>query len=137
MPATPTIDADGLVTRLEAKSPGFAAGAPVSLSMTVDNPTEQPRTFCDYHTPFEAIRNDIFDVRDSSDASVPYAGVMAKRSPPRADNYLVVKPRDSREAEIDLLEGYKLAAGMYTVRYKATDISGLGESNTISIEVTE
>jgi hypothetical protein len=133
----PEKDADGLEVKLDMPSASPPTETSIKVRMTVRNPTETTRTFCDYHTPFEGIRNDIFEVRDSEGNEIGYAGMMAKRAPPDPTNFIHLKPGASRAAEVDLNTGYTLPVGKYTVRYKKSGISGLGDSNTFSFEVTE
>ena len=132
---TSSIDSEGLTTELVPAPDGYASGDPITLTFVVRNPGEADRTFCDYHTPFEGIRNDLFEIRDASGAEVAYQGIMAKRSPPDADDYLLVRAGTRAEAPIDLTSKYTLGSGDYTIRFTGNAISGLPASNTVTITV--
>ena len=72
---------------------------------------------------------------DASGAEVAYQGIMAKRSPPDADDYLLVRAGTRAEAPIDLTSKYTLGSGDYTIRFTGNAISGLPASNTVTITV--
>jgi len=124
------IDAQGLTTEL-----GPVAGGPATVRLTVRNPTDRPRTFCDYHTPFEGIRNHIFEVRDAAGAEIDYRGIMAKRAPPDDDDFITLAPGETRSAEVDLADAYELPPGRYAVRFIGSDICGLPSSGTVELTV--
>lgn len=126
------IDSAGLVTRLRAET-----GSPTRVTFTVANPTGAARTFCDYHTPIEGIRNDIFVVvAADTDNEVEYGGMMAKRAAPDDDNYITLAAGEERSAEVDLLDGYDLPPGRYSVRFRGSGICGLPDSAPIDIVIS-
>lgn len=125
---------DGLRTRLEAASPQRLTEG-VFVAFTVANPTGERRQFCDYHTPFEGIRNTIFEVAGPGGA-LKYQGPVASRIPPREDNFIVLEPGQEARAEVDLRQGYDLSAGRHTIRFSGNNPSLLEEaSNRIEVEV--
>ncbi|MES9902177.1 MAG: hypothetical protein ABW168_05775 [Sedimenticola sp.] len=129
------IDAAGLVVVLEGPA-RFIVGGEMEMSFVLRNPLKVPRSFCDYHTPFEGIRNDIFEVIDGNGNRVEYEGIMARRIKPSASNFKTVPPRSYVRVLFDLSRGYSLRPGYYTVRFSGNGISGLPASDSITIEVT-
>jgi hypothetical protein len=128
------IDTKGLTTALEG--PTSFTAEDVKLTFVVQNPTGEGRTFCDYHTPFEGIRNNIFELVDAAGKQLEYRGVMAKRAAPDLNNYLVVPPKSKIQVTFDLSQGYgALAVGKYTLRFTGNGISGLPASNTITLTI--
>jgi peptidyl-Lys metalloendopeptidase len=128
--AKKSIQADGLVVTL------LPGPTPTSVILQVTNPTSTTKTFCDYHTPFEGLRNNIFEVRSDGGVSLDYRGMMAKRAPPRDEDFLDVPAGQSRASgPVDLLEGYALTAGTWQVRFSGNSISGLPASTTLPLSV--
>lgn len=122
------IDAAGLVTAVTSPQAG-------KLVFEVSNPGDTPRTFCDYHTPFEGVRNNIFEVLDAKGAAVEYRGIMAKRVAPTLANHWTVPARSRATIEFDLTKAYGLAAGTYKIRFTGNDISGLPASAPLTFTV--
>ncbi len=130
----PEIDADGLVVTVRPVPPLSASGA-VNVETTVRNPTDATRTFCDYHTPFEGIQNIIFEVHDADGNDVPYGGIMGSRIAPGPDAFIALEPGASRSVTVDISGDYELPVGSYTVAFKGGLVSGLPDSEAVSIEV--
>jgi hypothetical protein len=124
------IDAAGLVVLL-------TAGEGAEIEMTVSNPTGERRVFCTYHTPFEGIRNDIFEVhRADSGEELEYAGMMAKRAAPGPEDFITLAPNGYESAAVDLTDGYDFpVSGDYTVHFPGNMISGLPASNDVMVTV--
>jgi peptidyl-Lys metalloendopeptidase len=123
------IDADGLMVELTAE-------AGTTVSMTVSNTTGARKIFCTYHTPFEGIRNEIFEVTNAGGDEIPYAGMMAKRAAPGPEDYVTLANGAFESAEVDLTDGYDLETpGDYTVKFAGNMISGLEESNEVRVTV--
>jgi hypothetical protein len=118
---------DGLTTELvAAKGPGFVA-------FRVTNTSLRDQEYCVFHTPFEGLRNDIFEVWVDG-VAVPYTGVMAKRAPPtRADIRELAPHQSSDWVELDLREGYAIGDGAVTARFRGGAISGLPASPTVAL----
>ena len=129
------MDADGLTTFVEVDSP-CAAGGPVVVRFTVRNPTTANRTFCDYHTPMEGVRNDIFIIRRDDGSEVDYGGMMAKRAAPGPDNYIRLQPGDERTAEVNIADDYDLPPGRYTIAFRGSGICGLPDSDAVALEIS-
>lgn len=120
---------------VELRGGEIATGAPALIGARVSNPSLQDQEFCTYHTPFEGIRNHIFEVR-SGEAVLPYRGMMAKRAPPTRADYRQLAPSRSTEwVEVDLREAYTLEPGVYTVRFLGGGISGLPDSAPVELTI--
>lgn len=99
----------------------------LKLKFTVYNESAKSQQFCKWHTPFEPPMSKYLDIKDEEGTEVAYHGIMAKRiMPPPADSYVTVKPGDSLNVEVNLSKIYPLnKPGKYTIRYNASEISGL------------
>jgi len=127
-------DTEGLKTSIQGPVTS-KAGESIKLHFLVRNPDEAPRTFCDYHSPFEGIRNNIFEVKDAQGKVLPYQGMMAKRAAPSLSNFWTVPPKSKVRVLFDLSKGYTLPAGSYTLRFSGNGISGLPASESVSIQI--
>lgn len=127
-------DTAGLEVALELVTRAPRVGGEIKLRMTVHNPTQARRSFCTYHTPFEGLLNDIFSV-SASKGDVPYHGPMVKRAPPGPKDYIQLAPGESRQATVDLAEGYEIPSGGFAVSYRGSQISGLPFSGPVSLSV--
>lgn len=92
---------------------------PAELVFTLTNAGEDVVRVLNWQTPFEGIRAPMFSVvRDG--AEVEYRGPMLKRSAPRQEDYLVLKPGERRQAKINLADAWDVdAPGNYIVKYSA------------------
>jgi peptidyl-Lys metalloendopeptidase len=92
---------------------------PAELEFALTNAGEDVIKVLNWQTPFEGITAPMFTVmRDG--AEVEYRGRMLKRSAPRKDDYLVLKPGERRRATINLADAWDVdAPGRYTVEYSA------------------
>ena len=128
------IATEGLISQV--RLPGrIEQNQPIILTFILQNPTDAPRTFCDYHSPWEGIRNIIFEVIDSKGNEVPYMGVMVSRIGPALKNYRLVPAHSRVEANVDLGKVYPLLPGSYRVRFEGNGISGLPQSEWASFDV--
>lgn len=93
------------------------AGEPVELSFRLTNPTSETVWVLDWHTPLEGLENNFLRVtRDG--AEVEYRGMMKKRGPPDASDYVQLAPGKSVEAKVDLSEAYDFKVpGKYTIAF--------------------
>lgn len=136
---TPVEPAPGKAGVLEVTLTGgdaHLAGKPIKLRMRVKNPTGAPLRFCRYHTLFEGLRNDIFDVKRADGSELEYRGMMAKRAPPGPEDYVTVAPGEEVVSdEVDVSEGYPFTAGTHSIVFPGGGISGLPPSAPLDIDV--
>jgi hypothetical protein len=128
---------DTLQTSLD-KGQWFDGNGPtVLLSLTVTNLGSENACFCDYHTPFEGIRNDFLTVIGPDGKQMHYLGMMAKRLPPTEKNFSEVGPGKSVRVGFDAWKGYSFSEpGIYRVQFLGNEtINGLPDSGFIEIEV--
>ncbi|MEO1052544.1 MAG: DKNYY domain-containing protein [Bacteroidota bacterium] len=112
----------------------YKKGEEIMISMIVENTSYMKDEFCNYHTPFEGIQNNIFTVVRGN-KEIPYQGMMKKRIPPTADDYQKLKPGKSVKCSVEM-EGYDMdRKGDYTIQFTGNMISGLPASNQIEISI--
>ena len=120
--------------KIELDSTAILVGYPVLVKMHVTNIGSKKATFCQYHTPFEGIQNNIFNVWRKGKV-LPYQGIMKKRIPPSEDDYLTIKAVEEVSCSVEL-EGYDLSRkGTYKIQFEENMISGLPSSNTIAFTI--
>ena len=101
------------------------------LSTSVKNNSPHQAKFCRYHTPFEGMLNHIFDIQKEGE-SLPYRGIMLKRTPPSEKDWLKVAPGKEIACRVNLSETYTLELpGTYRVKFSGSKISALPDSNGI------
>lgn len=130
----PTVMPDALeVTLLPADA---LTADHLELRMRVKNPTSKPQKFCTYHTLFEGLRNDLFEVKRADGSALEYRGMMAKRAPPDADDFITLAPGEARVSDaVDVSEGYAFTPGTFSVVFTGGSISGLPASKPLSLTV--
>jgi peptidyl-Lys metalloendopeptidase len=103
---------------------------PAELVFTLTNAGNDVVQILNWQTPFEGIKAPMFDVaRDGIE--VEYHGRMLKRGAPRKEDYFVLKPGESKQARIDLAEGWNSnAPGNYTVAYAAELFDAIAGSSS-------
>ena len=120
-----------------------AAGQPILARLRFTNSGSQPYELLSWLT-FRSGRIDAkyFNVT-FNDQPARYIGIMKKRGPPTAKDYLVLKPGEERTSVVSLSEAYAIAGpGVLTVTYDTVN-PGLAKgspgdrlvSNTISARI--
>lgn len=106
------------------------------LTFTVSNHADTIRHFLKWSTPFEPLLGKYLSVTNKDGIEAQYKGPMAKRMmPPPAESYIAVNPHDSVSATFNLIKGYSVVPGQYTIKYTASGISGLIPENEIKVNV--
>ncbi|HEY1097430.1 MAG TPA: hypothetical protein VGF99_00825 [Myxococcota bacterium] len=124
-----------LTTTLIVETSTPVAGGPLLVRQQVTNTTSTAQRFCTYHTLFEGLRNDILAVSVEGRA-VDYRGIMAKRAPPTAKDFIVVAPGETKTSDpVDVSAGYPLPAGEVTVTFTGNGISGLPAGTPTIVQV--
>ena len=94
------------------------AGEPVLLHLTLGNTSGQAVEVLQYHTPFEGILGDLFEIQ-YGDESLTYRGPLVKRGPPMDEDWLLLESGGVLTAEVDLSKAWDLSsAGEYTLRLR-------------------
>ena len=98
--------------------PEVRAGEPLMLRFQLTNRTKQPLYVLDWHTPLEGVLANMLRVRHEGQERV-YQGPMMKRGDPAADDYRLLAPGASVEAEIDVSVAYDTAKpGRYLIAFR-------------------
>lgn len=105
--------------------------------MKVENHGATEAYFCNYHTPFEGVRNIFLQVIGPKGKEIDYRGMMAKRLAPGPEHYIRLEPGTSTEVEFDPSEAYSFAqSGLYRLKFIGNEsINGLPDSEEIRINI--
>ncbi|MGP8268450.1 MAG: hypothetical protein ACLQLH_00130 [Terracidiphilus sp.] len=93
----------------------------VLATVTFANNSAAPAALYKWNACFDnRIHNDVFEIMHES-GSVSYTGRLVKRSEPKADDFLTVKPGERVSFKVDLNAAYGFPAGKhrYRIRYSA------------------
>ena len=113
----------------------FKRNQSIMIKTTVTNIGNKSARFCNYHTPFEGIANEIFLIK-RNDEEISYQGILKKRIPPTKDDYIILQAGKQITCTVTLNDNYDFSeSGAYTVQYKGSMISGLPDSNEIRFVV--
>lgn len=123
---------------LAAEHAVYPMGAEIELTFTISNPNKKKIKYCDYHTPFEGIRNNILLVTHPNGEKVAYAGPMVKRKEPSKENYHKVKGGESVSTKFVINQGYPISdPGKYTIQFMGNaSVNMLPNSNVLELELT-
>jgi hypothetical protein len=99
------------------------SGEAVDLRFTMINNTDTRLYVLKWYTPLEGIAGEIFRVERDGKV-VPYEGILAYRGDPPADAYILLDPRESVSAQVDLAAAYDFSEpGEYTIAFISPRIS--------------
>jgi peptidyl-Lys metalloendopeptidase len=112
----------GLIASIEAPA-SLASGEAVNVKFTLTNTLSEGLYVLRWFTPLEGLAGDIFRVRRDG-LHLPYHGILVKRAPPTAEDYVWLDAGGSISAEVDLAEGYDFSQpGQYTVQFRSPRLS--------------
>jgi peptidyl-Lys metalloendopeptidase len=112
----------GLIASIEAPA-SLASGEAVNVKFTLTNTLSEGLYVLRWFTPLEGLAGDIFRVRRDG-LHLPYHGILVKRAPPTAEDYVWLDAGGSISAEVDLAEGYDFSQpGQYTVQFSSPRLS--------------
>ncbi|WP_299326585.1 hypothetical protein [uncultured Maribacter sp.] len=110
-------------------------GEELFIIIVVKNISDSSAKFCKYHTPFEGIKNEIFEVVKNG-KEISYQGKLKKRSPPTKEDYINLRPGQSKTCKVSLNQEYNIEnKGTYRIRFLGSGISQLNDSNEITFEI--
>jgi peptidyl-Lys metalloendopeptidase len=116
---------------LEAKlqvNETISSGKPVIVNYSLKNGTEDDLYVLKWYTPFEGIAGEIFLVEMNGEP-VQYQGILAKRAAPNEDEYILLKPGESTQTEVDISQSYNLnKPGNYAIQYLSPSVSDVATS---------
>ena len=128
-------DENTLNVEISLSKEEFKQNQSIKIKTTVTNTSDKAARFCDYHTPFEGIANEIFLVQKDG-KKIPYQGILKKRIPPTKEDYIKLQAGKNTSCVVILNNDYDLSEpGEYTVQFKGSLISGLPDSNELSFVV--
>jgi peptidyl-Lys metalloendopeptidase len=106
----------------------LGVGEKTNLKFTLTNESDTPLYILNWYTPLEGIGGEIFRVTREGQA-VPYEGILASRTPPTADAYVLLSPGESASAVVDLAEAFDFSkTGEYKIEFISPRISHIAHS---------
>jgi len=118
--ATPTRAELEAVLEVPATLP---SGEEVTLRFTLINRTDTKLYVLKWYTPLEGIAGEIFLVARDGQV-IPYQGILATRTAPSPEAYVLLEPGESVSAEVDLATAYDFSkAGEYAITFLSPSIS--------------
>jgi len=127
---------NSLTTHIEMKNNNFQISEPIPINFIVQNSTENEIEFCFWQTPLEKeLTANCFEIIHEGEV-LDYNGKMVKRKPPTKEDYLLLKPNQTANKEINLNNLYHMTRkGTYTMRFLGRSINGLSDSEPIYFTV--
>ncbi len=113
----------GLMATVQGPGATVRADQPVTVRVTLANPTPNDITVPAWETPARGVAGPIFTItRDG--VPVPYAGMLAKRGDPAPGDLVAVPAGSSRSWDVDLAEAWVFTAGgTYTARFDSPAVA--------------
>jgi hypothetical protein len=125
-----------VITQLSIQNNTYQLGETISLEFTVKNNSSEPFRFCFWQCPLEGKFTSNFLSVQLHDKPVSYKGILLKRTAPKEQHYLELKPGDSRTTTIDLKDGYKIEEpGEYRISFKGRLINSLPDSEEVTFTI--
>lgn len=126
-----------IITTLSVENTTFSANNPIEITFAISNNSATDEKICDYHTPFEGIRNNILKVTSEEGKLIDYEGIMAKRRPPTEEDYFVVKSKETKTVQFTVDKEYPMTkAGTYSIQFIGSEsINKLPNSNILEIVI--
>lgn len=110
----------GAVVTLSMAQTSFNAKDPVTVRVTIANPTQRAVRILRWFTPADGVEEPVFAVTRDGVSSVAFTGPHYKRPDITAADYVVLKPGSSQSWDVDLATLYDFSvSGNYTIRYEA------------------
>jgi len=108
-----------LAAQIQVDRSWFDASQELLVRMTISNPGSETVGLLRWQTPIDGIEHDIMTItRDSQ--PVRYTGILAKRSAPAAEDFLMLAPGEELTFMVDPSAAYDMSQqGNYTVQYAA------------------
>lgn len=118
---------EGLIANLEIPKI-LPVGEKVNLTFILKNTSDTPLYILNWYTPLEGIGGEIFQVT-FKDKPLLYDGILASRTPPTADAYVLLNPGESVSAVVDLAGAFDFSkAGRYHIRFLSPRNSHIARS---------
>ena len=85
----------------------YVLGKPILITFALENSSSTDLWILKWYTPLEGIKGKIFEVTCDG-VAIPYEGRLVKRGNPGEDDYVLLHPGGSTQAEFDLSQAYSL-----------------------------
>jgi hypothetical protein len=123
----PSFTDTGLSAHLELPE-SLLAGEDVNLKFALTNLSDRPLYLLKWYTPLEGIGGEIFKITRDGQA-VPYEGILAYRSFPTSEAYILLDPGDTISAVVDLGASFDFSQpGTYQIGFISPQISHIAAS---------
>jgi peptidyl-Lys metalloendopeptidase len=121
-----------IAVSINAEKRIFGTADDVVVEVTLTNMSRDPQYVLKWHTPFNQIEEDLFEVTRDGE-KVAYLGYHAKRPAPKPGDYFVLKPGKSYSRKVELSALYDMSVtGNYAIRYQTASLHlfspGIAES---------
>ncbi|MEO7433760.1 MAG: hypothetical protein ABIR62_17475, partial [Dokdonella sp.] len=121
----------GIRVALDAPSQSRDSGSGM-VAFTVVNESASPIHVLRWQTPLDGVESELFDVTFNGEP-VDYTGRMVKRPAPQADDYIELKPGESRSVEVDISAYYDMrTSGPYVVQYRRDAAALVREADRVA-----
>jgi hypothetical protein len=98
--------------------PRLKVGDPVKVTFRLTNPSGQPLSVLNWHTPLEGLLSNCLQISRGG-TEIPYQGPMFKRGDPDADDYVTLAPGASAENTIEAQLAYDFSQpGTYRIAFQ-------------------
>jgi hypothetical protein len=99
-------------------APRHKVGEPVPVTFRLTNPTAQPLSVLNWHTPLEGLLSNCLEITRGG-TELPYQGPMFKRGDPDAEEYVTLAPGSSVENTIEAQLAYDFSQpGTYRIAFR-------------------
>lgn len=117
----------GLIAHLEIPE-RLTIGEKINLKFVLKNVSNTPLYVLNWYTPLEGIGGEIFEVSREGQA-LPYEGILASRTPPTPDVYVLLEPSQSVSAVVGLSGAFDFSlVGRYRIKFISPHISHIART---------
>jgi len=99
-------------------APRLKVGEPVNVTFKLTNPTAQPLSVLNWHTPLEGLLSNCLEITRAG-TEIPYQGPLFKRGDPSAEEYVTLAPGATVENTIEAQLAYDFSQpGTYRIAFR-------------------
>lgn len=128
-------DTTAIAVQITTNRHEYKRGETIELTMKVSNYSTEQFMFLPWGTPMEKeLTNDCLTIVINGD-TLPYLGIIAKRSPATKSDYVTLQPNEFSEGKVEIQNNYPMQqSGVYTLQFLGT-YSDLPASNSVQLSV--
>lgn len=105
----------------------------ISLTFSITNPYNEEVKLLTWYTPFEGFLSNLFIIKNlETNKELNYQGPMVKRGQPNQDDYLLLSAIKSAVTEVNLVQGYQLTKGRFSLQLKQTTMKFSVQDNQLT-----